>query len=574
MKNCLSKLSITIFVLILFIATATAQTLDIQILATSDMHGKFMPYEYATMSENKNGSVVQVSTILQSLKKQYKNTIVFDNGDIIQDNSHELFLNDKISPMIMALNEMKYDALIAGNHEFNFGMTTLDYTINGFHGDFLVANLYKNGKRVYPPYKIFNKDGVKIALIGVVTPHIKKWDSENLKDYTATNPVEEIKKLIPELKEKADLIVVGAHMAAGGEYGKGDSAIAIAEENPEIAVVIAGHEHSVINMRAKTGAVIIEPGKWGEVVAQVVITMTNENGKWIVKSKEKDINSKNIPINDKENKKIVPVDEKLAKKLKSFHKRAIADSQTIIGELKGGNLVKKDEIKGIPTLQIEPTAMISFINAVQKYYTGADVAVVAAFRSDANMFEGPIKKSDVALIYKYDNTLRVYELTGSQLKKFMEWSTAYYNQHKQGDLTISFNPNIREYNYDIFSGVTYDINISKPAGSKIENLRKTDGTPIKDTEKYLVAVNDYRGRTTLSNEETGLFPGIQPVRDLFEEKGDKGRIRDLIREYIEKVKGGIITPENENNWKIIGYQWDEKLHQEAIDLINSGKLEI
>lgn len=574
MRKYLLRLSTSVLMLIMTVVAFAAKTVDIQLLVTSDLHGKFMPYEYSTASENKNGSAVQVSTLLKKMREEYKNTIVFENGDTTQDNSHELFLKDKTSPIIMALNEMKYDAFVPGNHEFNFGMDTLNHIIKSFDGEFLVANLYKDGKRVYQPYKIFQKEGVKVALIGVVTPHIKKWDSENLKGYDATNPVEEVKKLIPELQEKADLIVVGAHMSAGGEYGDGDSAIAIAEENPEVAVVIAGHEHSVINTRAKTGAVVIEPGKWGEMVAKIVVTMTEENGKWTVKSREEDIKSENVLINDKKNKTIVPADEKLVKKLESFHKRAIADSETIIGELKGGNLVKEDEIKGIPTAQIEPTAMISFINEVQKYYTGAEIAAAAAFRNDANMFEGPIKKSDVALIYKYDNTLRAYELTGAQLKKFMEWSAEYYNQHQPGDLTISFNPNIRGYNYDMFSGVKYDVNISKPAGSRIENLRKTDGTPIKDNEKYLVAVNDYRGKTTLSNEKSGLFPGIQPVRDLFVERGDAGRIRDLIREYIEKVRGGVITPETENNWKITGYQWDEKLHQEVVDLVNSGKLEI
>ncbi|MGL5542823.1 MAG: 5'-nucleotidase C-terminal domain-containing protein [Fusobacteriaceae bacterium] len=574
MRKYLLRLSTSVLMLIMTVMAFAAKTVDIQFLVTSDLHGKFMPYEYSTASENRNGSAVQVSTLMKKLREEHKNTIVFENGDTVQDNSHELFLKDKTSPIIMAMNEMKYDAFVPGNHEFNFGMETLDHIIKSFEGQFLVANLYKDGKRVYQPYKIFDKEGVKVALIGVVTPHIKKWDSENLKGYDATNPVEEVKKLIPELKGKADLIVVGAHMSAGGEYGDGDSAQAIAESNPEVAVVIAGHEHSVINTRANTGAVIIEPGKWGEMVAQVVVTLTEENGKWTVKNREENIKSQNVLINDRKNKTIVPADEELVKKLESFHKRAIADSETIIGELKGGNLVKDDEIKGIPTAQIEPTAMISFINEVQKYYTGADIAAAAAFRNDANMFEGPIKKSDVALIYKYDNTLRAYELTGAQLKKFMEWSAEYYNQHQPGDLTISFNPNIRGYNYDMFSGVKYDVNISKPAGSRIENLRKTDGTPIKDTEKYVVAVNDYRGKTTLSNEKSGLFPGIQPVRDLFVERGDAGRIRDLIREYIEKVRGGVITPETENNWKITGYEWDEKLHQEVAELVNSGKLQI
>ncbi|MGL4568337.1 MAG: metallophosphoesterase [Fusobacteriaceae bacterium] len=211
MKRYLQRFLVVAFTLILTALTFAEKTLDIQILATSDLHGKFMPYEYSTASESRNGSIAQVSTLMKQLRGEYKNTIVFENGDSVQDNSHELFLKDKTSPIIMGMNEIGYDAFVPGNHEFNFGMKTLDHIIGSFNGQFLVANLYKDGKRVYTPYKIFEKEGVKVALIGVVTPHIKKWDSENLKGYDATNPVEEVKKLIPELREKADLIIVGAH---------------------------------------------------------------------------------------------------------------------------------------------------------------------------------------------------------------------------------------------------------------------------------------------------------------------------------------------------------------------------
>ncbi|MGL4945021.1 MAG: metallophosphoesterase, partial [Fusobacteriaceae bacterium] len=183
MRKYLLRLSTSVLMLIMTVMAFAAKTVDIQFLVTSDLHGKFMPYEYSTASENRNGSAVQVSTLMKKLREEHKNTIVFENGDTVQDNSHELFLKDKTSPIIMAMNEMKYDAFVPGNHEFNFGMETLDHIIKSFEGQFLVANLYKDGKRVYQPYKIFDKEGVKVALIGVVTPHIKKWDSENLKGY-------------------------------------------------------------------------------------------------------------------------------------------------------------------------------------------------------------------------------------------------------------------------------------------------------------------------------------------------------------------------------------------------------
>lgn len=562
------------FSLILFtlltIFTFASETVKIQFLQTSDLHGKFMPYEYSIASESSKGSVAQLSTLVSNLKKENKNTVLFDNGDLIQDNSHELFLKEPITPMILGLNHMGYDAIIAGNHEFNFGFDTLNHVMKPFKGDFLVGNLYKNGQRVYKPYTIFKKEGVKVALIGVVTPHIKKWDSINLKDYEVTNPVIEVKKIIKEIGNKADIIVVSAHMPLDFEYGMGDSARAIAEENPEVMAVFAGHEHALKNERTPSGTVLIEPGKWGEYLAKVVITPTKINGKWVINDRNKDIIAENIPV------KGVEPDKKLVAKLDKFHKKAIADASILIGELKGGNLVRNSDIKGIPVAQLEPTPMVDLINEVQTYYTNADVSSAAVFRDDANILEGPIKKSDVSLIYKYDNTLRAYRMNGAQLKKYMEWSVSYYNTFKPGDLTISFNENIRSYNYDIFSGILYEINISKPAGSRITHLRKIDGTPVKESDSFVVAVNDYRGKSTLVAEKDGLFkPGeIELVVDLFEAMGDKGRIRDLIREYIINVKGGIVTPEVQNNWKITGYSWNEEQHQQVADLVNSGKLEI
>ncbi|MGL6064899.1 MAG: 5'-nucleotidase C-terminal domain-containing protein [Fusobacteriaceae bacterium] len=570
MKKFFNKVLVFIFLFSLSTILLGAKTLKLQLLQTSDMHGKFMPYEYSTASEDNKGSTAQIATIVKQLRKENPNTLLIDTGDTIQDNSHELFLRKEISPIILAMNEIKYDAMIPGNHEFNFGMETLDRIIKSFKGDFIAANLYKDGKRVFTPYKIYEKQGVKIAIIGVVTPHIMKWDSENLKGYTTTNPVEEVKQLIPEIKKKADIIVVAAHMPLDPEYGNGDSAREIAEVNPDVLVVFAGHEHALKNERAKTGAVLIEPGKWSEYIAKIDVTLTLVNKKWVVLDRDKDVVAKNISLKD------VEPDKELVKKLTPFHEEAIADSMTVIGKLTGGNFVKKDEIEGIPTTQIEPTSMIDFINEVQAYYTKADISSAAAFRSDANMYEGLIKKSDVSLIYKYDNTLRAYRLTGAQLKKYMEWSASFYNQFRPGDLTISFNENIRGYNYDMFSGITYDINISKPSGQRIENLKKLDGTLIKDNDSFVVAVNDYRGKTTFLADNNGLFkPGeIELVVDLAETMGDNGRIRELIKEYIQTVKGGIITPETSNNWKLTGYQWDSELRNKVVQLVAEGKITI
>ncbi len=143
--------------------------------------------------------------------------------------------------------------------------------------------------------------------------------------------------------------------------------------------------------------------------------------------------------------------------------------------------------QGFPQAAIEDTAMLDLINQVQMYYTDADVSAAALFNEDSNLRAGDIKKSDVSLIYKYTNTLYKLRMTGKQLRTYMEWSAEYYNTYMDGDLTVSFNPDIRMFNYDMFAGVNYEINVSKGTGRRIENLTKKDGTPVLDDDVFIVA---------------------------------------------------------------------------------------
>ena len=440
-----------------------SKEIDIQILATSDLHGKFYPYDYAINEESKSGSLTQIATAVK--KYRTDNTIIVDVGDTIQDNYSEMFFKDKIHPMMLAMNEIEYDIWAIGNHEFNYGVENLKNIMKQSTSKVLIGNLYNpDGTSFADSYTIIEKDGVKIGVIGMCTPNIIKWDSVNLKDYIVTDPVEETKKIVKDLRNKVDVLIATVHMGEENEYDVPNSgANDLANACPELDLIIAAHEHKLVEETYVNNVLIVENKSSGATMSKVnIVVEKDKSGCKIVDRK-----AESIKISEYES------DKELSKKLSSYNERAKKEANIIIGELVGGNLVPENEIAEIPQAQIEPTSLIDLINEVQMYYTDAQVSSAALFNIDANLEPGKIKKSDTSLIYKYGNTLYKVQMTGKQLKKYMEWSANYYNTYNPKDLTISFNENVRGFNYDMFSGVDYQIDISEKPGNRIKNLKWT-----------------------------------------------------------------------------------------------------
>ena len=562
LKMFLGVLSLVLFSNI----SSFAKEIDIQILATSDLHGKFYPYDYAINEESKSGSLTQIATAVK--KYRTDNTIIVDVGDTIQDNYSEMFFKDKIHPMMLAMNEIGYDIWAIGNHEFNYGVENLKNIMKQSTSKVLIGNLYNpDGTSFADSYTIIEKDGVKIGVIGMCTPNITKWDSVNLKDYIVTDPVEETKKIVKDLRDKVDVLIATVHMGEENEYDVPNSgANDLANACPELDLIIAAHEHKLVEETYVNNVLIVENKSSGATMSKVnIVVEKDKSGCKIVDRK-----AESIKISEYES------DKELSKKLAPYNERAKKEANIIIGELVGGNLVPENEIAEIPQAQIEPTSLIDLINEVQMYYTDAQVSSAALFNIDANLEPGKIKKSDTSLIYKYGNTLYKVQMTGKQLKKYMEWSANYYNTYNPKDLTISFNENVRGFNYDMFSGVDYQIDISEKPGNRIKNLKWTKtGKEVKDDEVFVIAVNNYRVNTHLLSygeiyEEGEELPKVLEI----DVNGKIGGVRELIGDYIKNVKGGKITPNNPKNWEIIGNNWDEEKHKKAVQMIREGKIKI
>lgn len=550
------------------VKAATSDVIDLQLLATSDLHGRFVPYDYAINAEDTSGSLAQVATVVKNLRSQNPNTILVDCGDTIQDNSADLFFKEDVHPMIAGMNELGYDTVTLGNHEFNYGVDVLKKVMKASKAKVLGGNVYNpDTSELAEKYTIIEKNGVKVAIIGMVTPNITRWDAANLKGYTVTDPVEETKKVIAKIKDKADVMIAAVHMSETSEYGvKNSGAIELAHACPEIDVIVAAHEHKAVEGVYYNNILTVENKNGGQTVAKVDIKLTKgSNGRYKVTNRTSKL------INTKE----YPADPYMVSALANYDQMAKKDANEVIGKLVGGDLVPPAEINGICQAQLQETPLINLINQVQMYYTGAEVSAAACFNTAANMKAGNIRKCDTALIYKYANTLYKLEMTGSQLKKFMEWSASYYNTYQEGDLTISFNPNIRVYSYDMFSGVNYTVNVAKEPGNRIENLTRANGTPIKDTDKIIVAVNNYRANSQLLSYGP-IYKNGEPLPKLLDidVHGEIGGVRELIGDYIKNVKKGIIKPEITGNWKITGNNWNEELHQKVVELAATGLISV
>lgn len=542
------------------------ETMDLQILATSDLHGKFDPWDYALNEESKSGSMAQVASAVKELRTD--KTILVDAGDTIQDNSADLFFDEEIHPMSLAMNEIGYDVWVTGNHEYNFGGDVLKKVISQQKAKVLTGNVKDpEGRPLADSYTIIEKGGAKIGIIGMVTPNITRWDSANLEGWTVTDPVEETRAIIDEIKDQTDVLIAVMHMGMNNEYEvKNSGAEDLANACPELDLIVASHEHRLIEGEEVNGVLVVMNKNSAATMAKVDLTLEKqEDGSWEVAERT----SESLDMSAYE------PDKELMEKLAPYDERAKEDAAVVIGKLEGGSLAPENEIAEIPTAQIQDTALIDLINEVQMYYTGADVSAAALFNMNANLKEGEIRKCDTALVYKYANTLYKLEMTGAQLKKNMEWTASYYNTWKPGDLTISFNPEIRAYQYDMFAGVNYDINVANEPGSRIENLTWPDGTPVKDEDVFIIAVNNYRASSQLLSPGEVFDEGEELPKLLeIDVRGDVGGVRELIGLYINEVKGGVITPVVDNNWKIVGNDWDASKHEEAVKLLKEGKLTI
>lgn len=550
-------------------STSTTNGTTLTILTTSDLHSNIWGYAYEDNKETENNGMARVYSYVEEVRKENPNTILIDSGDTIQGSilTDDLYNKQEGEhPVISTMNFMKYDAMTLGNHEFNFGLDLVDRIKKQAEFPLLSANTtYKeDGTYFVEPYKIIERDGIRIGIIGATTPNVSRWDGEKVDSLAFDDMALSVRKIVDEIKDKTDILIVCAHAGMVAEFDEennSDAAAKILELSPEIDVLTVGHMHITVNDKINN-TVIGGTRSAGREVARFDLTLdANKN---LTNATTTIVDMEDYAPN--ESIRTLPIVAKAHQDTIDFIAGGITNEDgTTTGGVFGSasaDFQPVDEIKGIPQGKLQDTAVVDLINKVQLLNSGADVSSAALFKDTSDIKKGEINYGSIFNIYKFDNTLCRVPVTGAELKAYMEWSVACYNQFVEGDLSISFNPEKPGYLYDMFAGVDYKIDLSKPEGQRITDVM-FKGKPLKDDQKLTLAINNYRYASALKTE------------NLVAEKKDwesPNSIRDMVVEYITKEE--TISPEVDNNWSIIGVDFTSPYREQAIKLVEDGKIEV
>jgi 2',3'-cyclic-nucleotide 2'-phosphodiesterase/3'-nucleotidase len=544
----------------------------IVILSTTDMHGRVFPIDYYT-NKYDNVGITKVATLVKQARKDDPDLLLVDSGDTIQGTPLEYFHNKRNNtppdPMMLTMNALKYDAMAVGNHEYNFGLKVLEKARSEAKFPWLSANTYETGssaKTHYAPYIIKEVRGVRVGILGLTTPGIPNWENKpNYEGLEFHETVSEAKKWVPILrdKEKVDVVVIAMHMGIEEDLRTGtpspssvpneNAAIAIARQVPGVDVILMGHTHREVpslivntkftrhlpttsstldNVRVTPfydpGVILTQANRWASHLARVDLYLEKDDSDntWHVIAKS----ARTIPVTEK-----TEIDPKMAKLGEPYDKETQAWLSRNIGE-------SSEELTA-QQCRFQDTAIIDLIQRVQLEAGKADVSMAACFNPQARIPQGAVTVRDIAGLYEYENTLVTLELTGQQLKDALEHSAKYFKEYQSGkSLTDLVDQRIPGYNFDIAEGVSYDIDLTKPFGQRIQNL-KFKGQPLSPTQKLRVVTNNYR-----VNGGGGyvMFKNAPVVYRSSEE------VRELIIDWVERNKK--IPTETDNNWRILGAQ--------------------
>ncbi|MGW2729778.1 bifunctional metallophosphatase/5'-nucleotidase [Streptomyces sp. NPDC001494] len=548
---------------------------SLTVMGTTDLHGHvfnwdyFKDAEYSDKAGNAQG-LARVSTLVESIREEKGrcNTLLLDAGDTIQGTPLTYYYakvdpitakGGPVHPMAQAMNAIGYDAAALGNHEFNYGIETLRKFEDQLDFPLLGANAVdaKTLKPAFPPYfmKKFHVPGappVKVAVLGLTNPGIAIWDKAYVQGKLAFPGLEEqAAKWVPKLRAMgADVVVVSAHSGTSGNSSYGDqlpyvedAAANVARQVPGIDAILVGHAHleipelKVVNEKSGRTVVLSEPLCFAERLSVFDIELVFDKGRW-------EVESVSASLRDS---RTVADDPRITKLLKDEHDKVVAYVNQVVGRATQTLTTVEARYKDAPIIDLITKVQEDVVKAAlagTEYASLPVIAQASPFSRTSQIPAGDVTIRDLSGLYVYDNTLVAKLMTGAQVRAYLEYSAAYYVQTAAGaavDVEKLTNAGGRpDYNYDYVSGLSYDIDVAQPAGSRIRNLT-FGGAALDDAQQFVLAVNNYRANGG------GAFPHVASAKELWSESTE---IRTRIAEWV--TAKGVLDPKDfaSVDWKL------------------------
>ncbi|ORM66773.1 bifunctional 2',3'-cyclic-nucleotide 2'-phosphodiesterase/3'-nucleotidase [Pantoea rwandensis] len=602
------KASMSLLALCVTAASVQAATVDLRILETTDLHSNMMDFDYYKDTPTEKFGLVRTATLIQQARTEAKNSVLVDNGDIIQGSPLGDYMAAKglkkgdVHPVYKAMNTLNYEVGNLGNHEFNYGLPYLQKAIAGARFPYVNANIIdeKSGKPLFTPYLIKettvtdrsgNAHQLKIGYIGFVPPQIMVWDRNNLQGKVRVDDITETaKRYVPEMRAKgAEIIIAIPHSGLSSEpyHAMAENSVYYLSQVPGINAIMFGHAHAVfpskefaaikgadIAQGTLNGVPSVMPGMWGDHLGVVDLVLNNEGGKWQVTQGKAEAR----PIYDPVGKKsLAAEDTSLVKVLEQDHRATREFVAKPIGKSADVMYSYLSLVQDDPTVQIVNNAQRAYV----EHFIQGDpdlgrlpvLSAAAPFKaggrkndpaSYTEVEKGELTFRNAADLYLYPNTLVVMKVTGAQVKEWLECSAGQFNQidpHSNKPQAL-INWDFRTYNFDVIDGVDYQIDVTQPArydgectlinkdASRVKDLT-WQGKPIDPNAVFLVATNNYRAYG-------GKFAGTGDKYVAFASPDEN---RSVVAAYIssETTAHGEVKPQADHNWRLAPIHSDTPL---------------
>ncbi|WP_216829663.1 bifunctional metallophosphatase/5'-nucleotidase [Alkalihalobacterium elongatum] len=524
-----------------------SKKVTLSILETSDVHGNILPINYGNNATSQVG-FAKLSTLIKQYKAQNRShTLLIDNGDVIQGTPLTYYYarvsNEGINPVISVLNYIGYDAAVLGNHEFNYGQEVLQKSISDSQFPWLSANILNtetNKPYFEKPYTVKELDGqLKVGILGLTTHYIPNWENPNhIKGITFADALETAKKWVPILRneENVDVVIVSYHGGFERDLSSGEpteqltgenQGYALCKEVDGIDVLLTGHQHRSL-VGEINNVTIVQPSDKGQALGHVSISLEKQTDKWEIIEKKAEL----IKVDE-----TVEADPHVIELTKSFEKKTQAWLDQPIGKINGDMLVN-DPLE----IRTKDNALIEFINKVQMHAAKVDISNTALFNNESPGLHSNVTMRDIVSNYIYPNTLKVIRISGQDIKGALERSASYFATYNGQEIEVNpefTTPKPQHYNYDMWEGIEYEINISRPFGERIVRL-DYQGQPIDLEKEYTVVMNNYRAG---GGGDYTMFQNKEVVQDIPLD------VSELLANYILERK--VIDATVNNNWKVV-----------------------